>query len=157
MKRPILPLVCSLLAVFVTGCASPGGSSRVGIDQVPMYGGMDRGAVPTLKEGDEQLIAQSSAAFGSREAASKAWADRGFRLYAQGEEKTAMARFNQAWLLDPKNPESFWGFGLILRDRGDLEGGRRMMQRAHSMGLREKKFLEAHATMGEWEKMMGRQ
>lgn len=157
MKRAILRWLGSLVVVLVAGCASPGGSSsRVGIDQVPMYGGMDRQAVPMLKAGDEKLIAQVSGAFGSREAGSKAFADRGFRLYAQGDAKTAMARFNQAWLLDPKNPESFWGFGLILRDRGDLEGGRKMLRRAHSMGLREKKFLEAYAQMDEWEKMLGR-
>ena len=155
MMRSIFGLLGLLLALLATGCAGPGGSSRVGIDQVPMYGGMDREAVPALKAGDEQFIAQASGAFGSREKASKAWADRGFRLYAQGDEKTAMARFNQAWLLDSKNPESFWGFGLILRDRGDLEGGRRMMRRAHSMGLREKQFLAAYAKMGEWEKMLG--
>ncbi|MCW1926640.1 hypothetical protein OKA05_29070 [Luteolibacter arcticus] len=155
MKRGIFSLMGSLLAVLVAGCAAPGGSSRVGIDQVPMYGGMDREAVPVLKEGDRQFIEGASSAFGGRKAASKAWADRGFRLYAQGDAKTAMARFNQAWLLDAKNPESFWGFGLILRDRGDFEGGRKMLRRAHAMGLREKRFVETYGTMGEWERSGG--
>ena len=29
-----------------------------------------------------------------------------------------MQRFNQAWLLNPKNYSAFWGFGAVLSERG---------------------------------------
>ena len=46
------------------------------IDQVPMYGGMDRAAVPELKAADEKLIADTTSHFGTREKASAAfWRD----------------------------------------------------------------------------------
>jgi len=70
--------------------------SRIPIDQVPMYGGMDRSAVPELKSGDESFISSVVAEFGSREKASNAWVNRGFTLYQQDDLAGAMRRFNQA-------------------------------------------------------------
>lgn len=147
MKIMSRSLAFLVLMALVGGCGPQGGSTGTAIDQVPMYGGMNRQDVPTLKEADRAFIAGATSAFGDRQKASRAWADRGFRVYANGDSKMAMQRFNQAWLLDPENPESYWGFGLILRDRGDLESGRRMMKRAHGMGLREQAFLDAYAAM----------
>jgi tetratricopeptide (TPR) repeat protein len=37
----------------------------------------------------------------------------GFKYLYQGDIKTAMRRFNQAWLLDHKNENAYWGFGAI--------------------------------------------
>jgi tetratricopeptide (TPR) repeat protein len=33
--------------------------------------------------------------------------------------KTAMFRFNQAWLMNPKNPDVFRGFGYVYTRLGD--------------------------------------
>src|SRR2546423_2550994 len=85
-----------LVACALVGCSSgpttPGG---IPIDQVPMYGGMDRSAYPELKAGDEKLIQDASTAFGSREKASTAWVDQGFRFYQRDDLAMAMRRFNQ--------------------------------------------------------------
>jgi tetratricopeptide (TPR) repeat protein len=37
----------------------------------------------------------------------------GFDYLYRGDLKTAMHRFNQAWLLDPKNENVYWGFGSV--------------------------------------------
>ena len=37
----------------------------------------------------------------------------GFKYLYSGDLKTAMRRFNQAWLLDPKNENAYWGFGAV--------------------------------------------
>jgi tetratricopeptide (TPR) repeat protein len=37
----------------------------------------------------------------------------GFQYLGSGDIETAMHRFNQAWLLDPKNENAYWGFGAI--------------------------------------------
>eukprot|EP01037_Dinobryon_pediforme_P000913 gene913-920_t len=37
----------------------------------------------------------------------------GFTYLSNGDVKTAMERFNQAWLLDPKNENAYWGYGAI--------------------------------------------
>jgi len=37
----------------------------------------------------------------------------GFTYLYRGDLETAMRRFNQAWLLDPKNENAYWGFAAI--------------------------------------------
>lgn len=99
--------------------ANVGGAlaQRVPIDQVPMYGGMDRSAVPELRAADEKFISDVTTAFGSREKASRTWVEQGFKFYNSNDLAMAMRRFNQAWLLNPKNPETYWGFALVFQDQ----------------------------------------
>lgn len=49
----------------------------------------------------------------SPEKASEALVQLGFKYLNNGDPQTAMYRFNQAWLLNPKNPEIYWGFGSV--------------------------------------------
>ena len=102
------------------------------IDQVPMYGGMDRNSVPELKAADEQLLARTTKGFGNREKASAAFVNHGFQFYGQDDLAMAMKRFNQAWLLNPRNPEVYWGFGSVLHDQGKNCEARKMMEKALS-------------------------
>jgi hypothetical protein len=48
---------------------------------------------------------------------SKGAARLGWRYYYQGDLDTAIKRFNQAWMFDRRNPEAYWGFGLIMGRR----------------------------------------
>ena len=89
------------------------------IDQVPMYGGMDRSAYPELKAADDTFIEGVTREFGSKEAASHNFVRYAFELYRKDQLVRAMARFNQAWFLKPKNPEVYWGFASVMHDRGD--------------------------------------
>ena len=129
----ILFFVCLVLA----GCADPGSSGRVPIDQVPMYGGMDRQSVPQLKAADEQFISGVTKEFGSRQLASDVFVEYGIRLYRQDDLATAMRRLNQAWLLNPKNPDVYWGFACVLYDQGLGKMGqmKEMIDRALELGL----------------------
>jgi hypothetical protein len=123
------------IAAAIVGCASPsGGGARTRIDEVPMYGGMDRSQVPELKAGDEKFIADVVAEFGSRERASGIWVDQGFTFYRQDNLMMAMRRFNQAWLLNPNNPDVYWGFASVLNDQQKYCEGARMMDKAFSAG-----------------------
>jgi Tfp pilus assembly protein PilF len=106
-----------VLAAVIALCSAWVGAQSVRADEVPMYGGMDRAAVPELKAGDEKLIADTTAHYGSRQKASAAFVDQGFRFYNQDQLGMAMRRFNQAWLLDPDNPQVYWGFGAVLSDQ----------------------------------------
>ena len=128
-----------LLACFIAWPAS--GDSRIPIDQVPMYGGMDRSAVPELKSGDESFISSVVAEFGSREKASNAWVNRGFTLYQQDDLVGAMRRFNQAWLLNPDNPEVYWGFASVLTDQQKYCAALKMVETAETKGALQPGFL----------------
>ena len=83
-----------------------------------MYGGIDRSAEASLREADAKLISETTRHYGSREKASAAFAGNGFAYYGRDDLTNAMRRFNQAWLLDPDNPEVYWGFGVIRHDQG---------------------------------------
>jgi Flp pilus assembly protein TadD len=100
-----------------------------------MYGGMDRQSVPQQKQADEQLIAGTTKEFGSREKASDAFVDQGVRYYMLDNYAAAMRRFNQAWLLNPKNPEAFWGFAMVFHDEGKNCEARNWIDRALELNL----------------------
>lgn len=61
-------------ALMLAGClATSTENQRTRIDEVPMYGGMDRSQVPELKAGDDKFIADVSRHYDSREKTSGAW------------------------------------------------------------------------------------
>jgi Tfp pilus assembly protein PilF len=105
-----LALFAGLLFAAVTSYSQP-------IDQVPMYGSMDRSSHPELKAADEKLIEDTTRHYGSRAAASTAFANQGFAYYRRDDLQNAMRRFNQAWLLNPDNPDAYWGFASVLSDQ----------------------------------------
>ena len=111
-------IVFFLVTMLAGSSASIRAATQIPVDQVPMYGGMDRGAISELKAADEKLIADTSRRYGTREKASAAFVGNGFSYYQRNDLANAMRRFNQAWLLDPKNAESFAGFGSVLHDQG---------------------------------------
>ena len=99
-------------------------------DQQPMYGGVDRRADPRLAEADDRFIAAAAREFGSRRKASDMFVEEGLRARQRGDNRDAMKRFNQAWLLDPEASGSFYGFAAVLHDRGRECEATRMMERA---------------------------
>ncbi|MGI9329182.1 MAG: hypothetical protein ACR2QB_00565 [Gammaproteobacteria bacterium] len=108
-----------------------------GIDQQAMYGGMNRAADPYYKAIDDEFIAAVSQEFGSREAASEKWVDQGFVFYFQDNYVKAMRRFNQAWLLNPENPDVFHGFAVVYHDEGRNCDARDMIMRALDLGMKD--------------------
>jgi tetratricopeptide (TPR) repeat protein len=136
VNRSVTLVAVCLSAWLIYGCATTTASSRgSAIDQSPMYGGMDRQSIPELKAGDEKLISDVSKEFGSREIGSAAFVEQGIRYYQQDNYAMAMKRFNQAWLLEPSNPEVFWGFALIYHDEGKNCDAKNMIDRAIALNL----------------------
>ncbi len=124
--------VLASAVALIVACFSAVGQEPTLIDQVPMYGGMDRSQYPELKAADEKLTEDASKHFGSREKAAAAWIEQGFRFYQQDRLDMAMRRFNQAWLLDPNNAEVYAGFAAVLHDQGKNCPAMKMMEEALS-------------------------
>jgi tetratricopeptide (TPR) repeat protein len=123
-------IVLFIATLTLSSCTLLRAEGPVPIDQVPMYGGMDRSAIPELKAADEKLIADTTKHYGTREKASAAFINNGFAYYQRDDLANAMRRFNQAWLLDPKNPEVYAGFGSVMHDKGENCGAMEMMEKA---------------------------
>ena len=124
-------LIGSMLCLVLSAAAHAG---ALPIDQVPMYGGLDRAADPVLHAADEKLIADTTAHFGTREKASSAFVGNGMAYYGHDDSVNAMRRFNQAWVLDPSNPEAYWGFAVVAHDRGHACEAMKWFDKALSFG-----------------------
>ena len=130
MRTQLFKLLLALLLLATL----PLSVSAQPADQSPMYGGQDRGADESLRAADEKLIADTTRHNGSREKASTAFVGNGFAYYGRDDLVNAMRRFNQAWLLDPNNPEAYFGFAVVLHDKGKNCEATTQFERARSFG-----------------------
>jgi tetratricopeptide (TPR) repeat protein len=89
-------------------------------DTLPMFGQPKIVRSDDLKKSDEAFIRDSTLRFGSRQAGSNTLAAQGWVAARARQDDVAMRRFNQAWLLNPKNYSVFWGFGAVLSAKGKL-------------------------------------
>ncbi len=85
--------------------------SQEDIRMLPEYGNVKK-SDEQIKS-DNELINEELKQSGTREKASDGLVRLGFDYMYKGNLKTAMSRFNQAWLLNPKNEDAYWGFGSI--------------------------------------------
>jgi tetratricopeptide (TPR) repeat protein len=136
-SNPSLSLISLLILVTLAIGRNSAAQSR-DPGEIPMYGGLDRQADPVLKGADDALIEGTTREFGSRRAASERFVDQGFRFYFQNDLSTAMRRFNQGWLLDPENPNVYYGFMAVLNDQQEFCAARDMADRAFERGLAKK-------------------
>jgi tetratricopeptide (TPR) repeat protein len=114
----IIALVVAALRCFLT----PGGAEAQsdGADNLPMFGQPTIARPENLKKADEAFIRDNALRFGNRNAGSNILAGQGWTALRAKQSETAMQRFNQAWLLNPKNFRVFWGFGALMSERGRL-------------------------------------
>lgn len=86
---------------------------------LPKYGNKEK--TKGQKEADQEFIKTVLETDKTREKGSAHMIDLGFK-YLYQDRKTAMYRFNQAYLLDSTNSDIYWGFGAIyfIYNRLDL-------------------------------------
>lgn len=86
------------------------------LNEQPMYGNQPR--TPEMLAADEALIAAAPKYGYTRPQASDHSVQLGWQYFFQKHDiATAMKRFNQAWLLDPDNGDSFHGFAILVMER----------------------------------------
>ena len=108
-------------AAVCLGLISTGARAQSdGADNLPMFGQPKIARPENLKQADEAFIRDSSLRFGNRHAGSNTLAAQGWAALHAKQSAVAMQRFNQAWLLNPKNFRVFWGFGALMSERGRL-------------------------------------
>ncbi|MES2247075.1 MAG: hypothetical protein V4645_07330 [Pseudomonadota bacterium] len=112
MKRLWIAIAASLLLTAAVASADP-----LPINQLPMYG--DRAKTEAMKNADADFIASMEKQGLSRAEGARQAIQRGWTAWGKRDLTTAMARFNQAWLLDPENGNAYHGFALVMAVRGD--------------------------------------
>ena len=106
-----------ILLMLLSGCAA--GVNDFASDRLPMFG-TEQGRVKTaaMRDADLVFIAEALQLEPTRAAAAQHSAALGWTYLRRGDVETAMKRFNQAWLLDPKTGASYHGFAVVLAEQG---------------------------------------
>ncbi len=96
--------------------------SFIDIRLMPQYG--NRPKSPEMLASDSPFVALTLAAIPDRHTAADHLVDLGFEQLRGGNMTHAMFRFNQAYLLEPKNPSIYRGYGAFFMalDRTDEAG-----------------------------------
>jgi Tfp pilus assembly protein PilF len=118
LRKMRLGLMCLVIPLLIAINSAHGQSD--GSELLPMFGQPKIARPDNLKQADEAFIRDTTLRYGSRQAASNALATQGWAAIRAKQGDVAMQRFNQAWLLNPKNYSVFWGFGAVLSERGKL-------------------------------------
>jgi tetratricopeptide (TPR) repeat protein len=80
------------------------------LNELPLYGGFKK--TVSQKQADEVFIRSAIHEMGSREKAAEHIVVRGWQALSRDDIKTAIKRFNQAWLINPDNGQVYWGLAI---------------------------------------------
>ena len=94
---------------------------------IPLFG--ERSKSPNQIEEEIHFLNDCDQNFTSREEASQFFSSRGWEYVADAQTDTAAYRFNLAYILNDKNPDVYWGLGVISYQRGQLTDAVRMLKR----------------------------
>lgn len=126
--------IAALFLFFQIAFAVPGRCADADpTDTLPMFGQPKINRSEDQKKSDEAFIRDSTLRFGSRQAGSNTLAAQGWVAARAGQDDVAMRRFNQAWLLNPKNYSVFWGFGAMLSGKGKLSEALEYLETAREL------------------------
>jgi tetratricopeptide (TPR) repeat protein len=115
-----------------------------GINSLPMYGEVQK-CEQQIKL-DNEFILESEKQFKNRKKASKFYVSKGWEYFYNNDNETSIKRFNQAWLIDNKNSEVYWGFGNILGKKGEFEKSIKFLQKSIEIEPNNAKVYECIST-----------
>ena len=149
MKKYLLGLIIFSISTLVHGqqisYESWKQEAKTEIRLLPKYG--NRPKSKEQKEADEELIKTYLAQEGTNRKASDFLVNRGFEYIYRKDLRTAMYRFNQAWLLDPKNENVYWGFGAIYCTFQDFETAIKQYEEGLTLNPNSSNILTDKATV----------
>lgn len=99
--------------------------ARTDVRLQPKYGSKPLSA--EQKQQNEQFVTTTLKRLeyeGNRAEASADWIKEGFNALGRKKPREAMYRFNEAWLLDSTNVDTYWGFGAVYMSINSYEKAR---------------------------------
>ncbi len=117
---------------------------------LPKYGGIEK--TKKEKKSDEEFEQEIMKSFNSKVDASNHMIDLGFQYLYRGDLKTAMYRFNQAYLLDTDNSNIYWGYGAIYIAFGKMDLAREQYEEGLKLNNKNDNILIDYGTtyLGEF-------
>ena len=125
-----------------TLCVGPAWSQDISV--MPKYGGGNKTALQL--ESDASFLKSMDKNFdGDRVRASDEVAKFAWQALRQGRGVDAARRFNQAWLLNPKNGLALWGMGALESDKGQHASAVKLFDEAGEFMKGDPDFLADQA------------
>lgn len=112
---------------------------------LPKYGNIEK--TEEQKAADQEFIKTTLQTEGTKEKASEHLVQLGFSYLGKRDFKTAMYRFNQAWLLNPHNENAFWGFGGVYFSFSDFENAIKQYDEGLLLNPKSSNILTDKATV----------
>ena len=109
-----------LLGILTFSCNS---NSQDPDNKKPMYGEVTKSN--KYKKADDDFIKACLKEYKTIDSSVSVHIGFAWRYYYNGDLNTAMKRFNQAWLLNPEYPDSYFGFASLLESQGDTTEAKR--------------------------------
>ena len=113
------------------------------------------GAFPKTAEheaADHKFVEAALADFPTRDTATRYALELAWQSYCDGDEQTALKRFNQAWLLTPNHPEPFHGFAVYMLEKGRIDEAIALSKKALELDPRHARAMctlaRAYAAQG---------
>ena len=131
--KQILTLIVALFALTSYGQGLTAQEwdkqSKTNIGMLPKYGYIQK--TEEQKQMDEKFINETMKQEkfkGDMNAASNHMIKLGFNYLYRGDLRTAMYRFNQAYLLDSTNTDIYWGYGAVYMTLGNYETAKKQYE-----------------------------
>ena len=109
--RVVFGLIC-LISINLSFAQKPDNNE-------PRYGNIIKSKSDL--DADNNFILEVVKKYGSRTEAARKHTEFGWDYLKQGDNVTAMKRFNQAWLLDSTLLDIYWGFGAVIGARNQYD------------------------------------
>ncbi|MCC8425933.1 M48 family metallopeptidase [Mucilaginibacter sp. UR6-11] len=119
--------------------------AKTEINLIPEYGNVAK-TKGQLAE-DDTFIKLCLKEDGTYRKASEHMVQLGFKYLYQSDIKTAMRRFNQAWLLDHQNENVYWGFGAIYFSFNDYDEALKQLDKGLAINPNSSNILTDKATI----------
>ncbi|HVW94986.1 MAG TPA: tetratricopeptide repeat protein [Mucilaginibacter sp.] len=96
---------------------------------------------------DDEFIKTELSIDTNRTKASEHLVNLGFTYLYRGDTETAMKRFNQAWLLNKKNENAYWGFAAVYFNFNDLIEAKKQLDKGLAINPNSSNILTDEATI----------
>lgn len=123
--------------------------SKTDIRLLPKYGNVEK--TEKQKEADKIFIETMLKHDSSRRKASNRFINLGFQFLYKNDIKTAMYRFNQAYVLDPTNTDIYWGFGAIYMSLEQYEKAKEQYEEGLKITPDNTHILTDYGTYFMWQ------
>ena len=117
--------------------------AKTNIRLLPKYGHVPK--TDGQKDADKEFIETTLKKYPTKRKASDQLVELGFK-YLYSDIKTAMYRFNQAYLLDSTNTDIYWGYGGVYMTLGDYENAQKQYLEGISIDPKNTHLLTDYGT-----------